>query len=448
MFEGSKGSYTELSQFFYIYTCKKIYGVFMRLFQLSFFLFILVGNIFGGELSMLKNGVSLITEKRDYTKTLSITVMIKGGMFRENSSNYGIGDLFTSVWLKSNSILKNIEFLGGSIDASSSYDYTEVGISIVSEFANKILTDIDIFFNRPEFSEKVFDIEKNIQLNKIKNLRDNANSVAAIGFNRSTYGDFVYSQETLGNKETVSSLNLDDMKKYYSDIMKGEDIIVSIAGNYDENILKEIIKIFEKIPYGKSNFNIDCEKSVIKDDKYVSEDYDRIKQAKLYIAYTAPSAGSKDYLAIKLLSDILGGGMSSKYFNILRKEKGYAYSVGSYYPSRICSSRFVAYIGLQYSNVGDAIETIDGINKNIKNYLTEDDIKFNKNYILGKILSEAQTNSKISWYNAFFTNLGLGAGYLSKYIEGIKGLSMDDLVRVSEIFHKPKTIYVLKPSNE
>ncbi|MCA1933557.1 MAG: insulinase family protein [Calditerrivibrio sp.] len=420
----------------------------MRLFQLFFFLLILAGNIFAGELVMLKNGVSLITEKRDYTKTLSITVMIKGGMFRESSMNYGIGDLFASVWLKSNNILKNIEFLGGSVGASSSYDYTEVGVSIISEFADRMLVDLDRFFNNPEFSQKVFDVEKNIQLNRIKNLKDNANSVAAKGFNMATYGDFVYSQETMGTKETVSSLTLDDIKRYYSDIMKGEDFIVSIAGNYNDSILKEIVKIFEKIPAGKSHFNLDCEKSIIKDDKYVLEDYDRIKQAKLYIAYTAPSAGSRDYLAIKLLSDILGGGMSSKYFNILRKEKGYAYSVGSYYPSRICNSRFVAYIGLQYSNVKDAIETIDGINKNIKNYITEDDIKYNKNYILGKILSEAQTNSKISWYNAFFTNLGLGAGYLSKYIEGIKGLSMDDLVRVSEIFHNPKTIYVLKPSNE
>jgi len=95
---------------------------------------------------MLKNGVQFITEKRDYTRTLSVTVMIKGGMFRENSQNNGIGELFSDVWLKSNKILENMEYYGGHIDTGISYDYGEVNISVVTDFAGKVLDDIDIFF--------------------------------------------------------------------------------------------------------------------------------------------------------------------------------------------------------------------------------------------------------------------------------------------------------------
>jgi len=220
------------------------------------------------------------------------------------------------------------------------------------------------------------------------------------------------------------------------------------AGNYDNRTLERLIEIFEKIPDKKEKFQINCDGSTLKVDSFVEEEYDRIKQAKLFIGYAAPSANNNDYLAIKLLSDIFGGGMSSKYFNVLRKEKGYAYAVGSYYPSRICSSRFVAYIGLQYTNVKDAVATMDDMNKRIKDYVTEDDIKYTKNYTVGKILSEAQTNNKVAWYNAFFTTLELGAGYFDKYIEGIKGITMDDLIRVSDIFYKPKTIYILKPKSD
>lgn len=410
-----------------------------------FIFFFLFTNIYAGELKMLKNGVVLLTEKRSYTNTVAVSVFIKGGVFRENKENIGLGELFNAVWLKSNPILEKMEYYGGVINTSVTYDYGEINLAIISEFSNNIVDDFRNFILNPVFNEKVFQIEKNLQLNRIKSLRDNANSVASDGFNKATYGDFPYGYNMLGTTESVSKLTLSHIKSYYEEILNANDIILSIAGNYSDDFLDKLIDIFQHIPKWESKYKISCEGSEISKDIFVEEEYDRIKQAKLFLSYTAPSAASEDYLSIKLLSDILGGGMSSKYFNILRKEKGYAYAVGSYYSSKLCNSRFVAYIGLQYENVKDAMETIENINKNLGSYITEDDVVANKNYILGKVLSEAQTNSKVAWYNAFFYNLGLGEGYLNKYIEGIKVLSFDDVLKASEIFNKPKAVYVLKP---
>jgi len=54
------------------------------------------------------------------------------------------------VWLKSNKILENMEYYGGHVDTGISYDYSEVNISVVTDFAGKVLDDIDIFFNNPQ----------------------------------------------------------------------------------------------------------------------------------------------------------------------------------------------------------------------------------------------------------------------------------------------------------
>jgi predicted Zn-dependent peptidase len=416
---------------------------------LLFLIFIFIfSNIYAGEQKMLKNGITLIKEKRDYTNTVAVTVFIKGGVFRENRDNNGVGDLFNVVWLKSNTILEKMEFYGGLINSSVAHDYGEINFSIITEFSENILEDFENFILKPKLDDKVFNIEKNIQLNRIKSIKDNANAYAGEGFNKATYGDFPYGMNMLGTIESVSKLTLDDLKRYYYEMLNANDIIVSIAGNYSDRFLERLIGIFEKIPQKEQSYKISCEGSEISKDIFIEEEYDRIKQAKLFLAYTAPSAASKDYLVLKLLSDIVGGGMSSKYFNILRKEKGYAYAVGSYYASKLCSSRFVSYIGLQYENVNDAIAAMEKINKSLKEYITEDDIVANKNYILGKILSEAQTNSKVAWYNAFFYNLGLGSDYFSKYIDGIKSITYDDIIKVSELFNKPKTIYILKPRSK
>ncbi|MCX8084384.1 MAG: insulinase family protein [Calditerrivibrio sp.] len=413
-----------------------------------FLLTIFTINIYAGDIRMLNNGITLLTEKRDYTNTVSVTVFFKGGIFRENMSTLGVGTLFSTVWLKSNPILEKIEYYGGIINTSVTYDYGELNLSIISEFSNEIIPEFEQFLLSPIFDSKVFSIEKNIQINRIKSIKDNANAVAGEGFNKTTYGNFPYSLNMLGTIESVSSLTPENIKQYYSNIMNGNDIIVSIAGNYTDSFLEKLIAIFSKVPVKNSSYSIDCNGSAITENRFVEEGYDRIKQAKLFLSYTAPSASDKNYLPIKLLSDILGGGMSSKYFNILRKEKGYAYSVGSYYSSRICNSRFVAYIGLQYENANDALEIMEKINLNIDKYISEEDILANKNYILGKILSEAQTNSKVAWYNAFFYSLGLGKDYFNKYIEGIKQITKEDLLKASEIFKKPKAVYILKPNSK
>ena len=151
-------------------------------------------------------------------------------------------------------------------------------------------------------------------------------------------------------------------------------------------------------------------------------------------------------MCIRDRSEIMGGGMSSYYFNILRQEKGYAYAVGAFYPSRICSSRFVSFIGLDYSNVKNAIDDIKDINKNATKMISDDDVEKAKNYMLGRILTESQSTQKRSWYAAFFENLGLGYDYFDQYIENLKKVSLKDVKKASEnLFNKPTTTFVLKP---
>lgn len=136
--------------------------------------------------------------------------------------------------------------------------------------------------------------------------------------------------------------------------------------------------------------------------------------------------------------------MSSRYFNVLRKDKGYAYSVGTAYPSRICAARFIAHIGLAEENIPDALETIEKLNKEFINDLGEKELEAVKNYMLGRILIDSQTNSKQAWYACFFENAGLGSEYFGNYIDVLKGISLKDIKRAAKIFDAPKTVYILK----
>lgn len=401
--------------------------------------------IYAGEKDMLNNKAVFIENKLPESEVIALTVFFKGGLFAEDRANNGIGTLFSDVWLKSSDLMSKIEFYGGNVDAGVASDYFEFEISMVKDDFNEILPLLNELVKNPAFDAEIFKREKALLVNEIKSMKDSPSKVAMKKFGELTYGSFSYGLSNIGSEESVSSLTVSDLKKYFSETFAGKKAIVSLSGNYGAEIKSKIQEIFNSLPEGEEA-EISCKGSGISENIYEEEVYPRIKQAKLYMAYEAPTAASDSYLATKVLSEILGGGMSSYYFNILRQEKGYAYAVGSYYPSRICASRYVSFIGLDYKNVKDAIDDMTNINKKSTEMITAEDVENAKNYILGKILKESQSTQKNSWYAAFFQNLGLGHNYFDEYIENLRGISLDDVRSASgDLFNGKTTTFVLKP---
>lgn len=392
---------------------------------------------------VLANGVKFIEITRDYTQTLSIVLFVRGGTVRETPQDNGVGSLFASSWVKSSELLKKTEFYGGGVHSDVGSDFFETTFSIPAEYFDKLIGPYGEMIKHPVIDKKIFEQDKVLQKEGIKATHDSPDARAFRDFMAATYAGHPYGLSSEGTIESVEGLKEGDLKKYASDILQGSNITVAVAGKYTQKQLEQIKEIFASLPAGRP-FKASCGGSGITEDKKVVETDKELEQSKLFVGYAAPAADSKEYPAIKVIADILGGGMSSRYFDVLRKQKGYAYSVGAAYPSRICSSRFIAHIGLDEKNIDDALATIVRINKDFVDNLSQNELDAVKNYMLGRILIDSQTNSKQAWYACFFENAGLGSGYFSNYINVLRSVTVDDVKKAAEIFKKPKTVYILK----
>ncbi|PLX67961.1 MAG: hypothetical protein C0603_07560 [Denitrovibrio sp.] len=404
---------------------------------------LLATSAFAGGKSVLDNGVNFIEIKRDYTETLSVVFFVRGGTVRETPENNGVGSLFSSVWVKSSDLLKQIEFYGGGVYASVGSDFMETTLAIPSEYFDKLIDSYAEMLKNPKIDKKIFEQDRKLQKEGIKASEDSPDSKAFKNFMAATYEKHPYGLNSEGTLESVEKFTVKDMENYAKEILQGANITVAVAGKYTDKQLAKLKSIFGSLPAGKP-FKAVCEASAITKDKEIIDLDDDLQQAKLFVGYTAPAASEADYPALKVIADILGGGMSSRYFNVLRKDKGYAYSVGTAYPSRICAARFIAHIGLDEKNIPDALETIEKLNKEFINDLDEKELEAVKNYMLGRILIDSQTNSKQAWYACFFQNSGLGSEYFGNYIDVLKGITLSDIKRAAKIFDASKTVYIIK----
>lgn len=406
-------------------------------------LFLISLSASAGDTMTLENGVTFTVIERPYTETVSVSVFIKGGLFRENKTNNGVGALTAAVWVKGSEMLREMEFYGGSIGAGQGTDSFEIAFSSTAEYLEKAIALFRPFLHSPEFREDVFEREKAIQLEEIKAIQDDPSSLSFRNFMKLSYEGTPYALTIEGETEGVEKLTLDDIRKFYPVLLQGKSTIVTVAGRVTPKQAEKLKEIFADLPAG-AEFRTDCTYPEQKEEIYREDRDPRTQQAKLYVGYEAPEAADPMYAAVKVMADILGGGMSSRYFAEMRKNRGYAYSVGAFYPSRLCKSRFVGHIGLEYANVPEAVKTMEEINKSFLASLTDEELTKVKNYMLGRLLIETETNSKQAWYASFFQNAGLGSGYLTKYIEDIKAVDKDALGKAAEIFSKPKTVYVLR----
>lgn len=407
--------------------------------------------IFMAEKDKMKNdnGAVLITKERDFTKTVTIQLMVKGGLFNENKENNGIGTLFSKVWLKSNKILETVEYYGGSISTKVSPFALEIRLSVPSDKINNVYADFNDFITKPLFDEEIFNREKKQHIDELITSLDNPNLIAQNGFMALAFEGTPYAMPLEGEEKSVKNITYDDIKAYYKNNIKSSYIVAVIVGNYSKQLQDDLNNTLSQLEKG-SPYVYDCSHSVIEKDKRVEVVDNRIKQAKLYIGYTAPAANQENYEELKVLTDILGGGMSSRYFTEIRKNSSYAYAVGAGYPSRYCSSRFFVSMGLDYENIDEAVKKVEEINLNLDKTITEKEIEKAKKSMASSALMENQSNSSLAWTMAFYETVGLGADYYNKLVDLVqqKHINKESLLKAAEIFKGNKVIYVLKPATE
>ena len=83
-------------------------------------------------------------------------------------------------------------------------------------------------------------------------------------------------------------------------------------------------------------------------------------QAQVLVAYLGPSSTDADYAAVRVLTAVLGGGMSSRLFIELRERRGLAYSVSALSSYRTGPGYLLTYLGTAPANATTAVSGVLG----------------------------------------------------------------------------------------
>ncbi len=397
------------------------------------------------KVKQFQNNVRFVYEKIPHVRTISLGVWFDNGSIHEEESESGISHFIEHMMFKGTKnrsqkeIAEVIDNVGGIQNAFTSKEFTCYYIRALDNYFDLCIDVLaDMVFNS-KFDEEEIEKERKVIIEEIKMYEDLPDDLVAEKFNENVYKGYSYSRPILGTEQSLSNIDRNKFMEYLNNRYCGENIVISLAGNFDEEeVLNTVEKYFGTKSIGKNDKKI-VEKPVFT-QKIIKTQKD-IEQAHLIIGYEGVDFFSNQSLDLNIFSSIFGGTMSSTLNQIIREQYGYAYSIYSTNVSSKNTGIFSVYAGLSKENINHVIEIVDNEFKNyVDNSISKERLKNAKEQFKSQFLMSLENT------NNCMTRNGRNLVAKNKVYTDADIIKKIDKVSVDSIHEVISKVYTNKPA--
>lgn len=327
------------------------------------------------------NGLKLALCPMEHTRSIAIGVFVGVGAANETKERSGIAHFTEHMLFKGTEkrtafdIANEMESLGVMINAFTARHMTCYYTMSTDEHTEHCMDVLsDILFNSKLADEEI-DRERKVILEEISRDEDDPEDVCNEGLASVFYGDNFMGRPILGSRENVQNFSSNDVRAFMSDFYVPNNTVISIAGNFEiERIIALVDQFFaSKFTEEKDIGELD---KISTNSAYFNKTKD-IEQANISFAFPSYTFNNPKRDAVSLISNVFGGGMSSRLFQNVREKNGLAYDVYSIVSANVNVGAFSIYLGTNPKNASKATYAVKEEIDKLKKYGITD-AEFNK----------------------------------------------------------------------
>jgi predicted Zn-dependent peptidase len=347
------------------------------------------------ERKTLDNGVRILSEKMDGVRSASIGIWVLNGTRNEPKSLNGISHFIEHMVFKGTNsrsaaeIAETMDKIGGQVNAFTTKECTCFYARVLDTHLSTVTeTLFDMVFSS-RFDENDVSTEKGVILEEIGMYNDSPEDVVSEILSREVYAKTSLSMPILGTKRTLDNINGDIMRDYLTGNYLPEEIVVALSGSFTAENLSFIEKLFSAIAPAKRDApkrGFYTPATVVKKKK--------AEQNHIILAFEGITVSSPERYTFAILSNILGGGMSSRLFQKVREERGLCYSIYSFMSANIDTGLFGVYTATGKDSEREALELIRSEIERMKSDgITESELERAREQCKANILLSLESSS-------------------------------------------------------
>ncbi|MGQ9848121.1 MAG: M16 family metallopeptidase [Bacteroidales bacterium] len=275
----------------------------------------------------LKNGLKVILHQDKNTPLAVVNILYKVGSRNEHPNKTGFAHLFEHLMFSGSANAPNydtiVEQAGGENNAYTNTDITNYYINLpAANIETALWLEADRMFQL-NINKTSLETQIKVVVEEFKQRYLNKPyGDSSLLLRPLIYTIHPYQWPTIGKDPThIEQITLEDVKEFYKTWYSPNNAILSIAGNFDQNEIKEYIeKWFGAIePSVLPVLSLPTEPD--KTNRTFLQVEREIPASALYMAFLMSDRLHPHYYAYDMISDILGNGRSSRLYQTLVKEK-------------------------------------------------------------------------------------------------------------------------------
>lgn len=393
----------------------------------------------------LDNGLRVITAPMRDSLAATVLILVEAGSKYETREINGISHFLEHMCFKGTAkrpkaidIASELDGIGAFYNAFTSTEYTGYYAKTEPRHMDKILDVVsDIYLNQIFETEEI-NKERGVIIEEINMYEDLPHKQVQENFTSLLYGDQPAGWNIVGKKEVIQKLIREDFLKYRNEHYLAQSTIVVVAGKFnEEKVIEDIKNIFGGIRKGAKNQKVKVAES--QDKPIVSLKYKKTEQTHLVLGVRAFDVFDPRRYPLEVMTDILGGGMSSRLFQKVREELGAAYYIGADADLYTDHGYLAASAGVDNKRVEEVIEAILGEFNIMSSSIKKEELERAKEHLVGNMMLSLETSSSMaSFYGGqeVLKEVIITPEELAKKIRAVK---MDEIIAVAkDIFQNKK----------
>ena len=320
--------------------------------------------------------------------------------------------------------------IGGEFNAFTGKEYTAYYVKCAAEHRDVALDVLVDMLRNAKFDSEEIEREKGVIVEEMNMYFDTPRDYIGGVYEELLYGDQPLGWDIIGRKETVRNATRDTFMSYLDRWYHPSRIVLGVGGNIGEGLDERVRELLGDLapqetpepeavkPYENGRVKVFTKQS---------------DQAHVILGVPSYPLIHPDRYPLQVLSNVLGGGMSSRLFTEVRERRGLAYYVFGLNHSYTDTGSLYAQAGVDIKRIDEAVTTILGELRSIAaDAVPADELEKAKSFSKGRFVLQLESPQGLILFGLRREVLEGRVPDLSEVLDGVSAVTAEDVQRVAQ----------------
>jgi len=404
----------------------------------------------------LPNGMKVYLLENHELPLVRGTALVRTGNLFDPADKVGLATVTGEVIRSGGTAAKTgdqideqLENIAASVESSIDESFGRITFSTLKERTDEVLGVFHDVITSPAFRDNKIELVKSQLRSGILRRNDDAP-----GISQREFTDLVYGPKTPYGWQmeyaTLDNIKRDDIANFYKRYYFPSNIILAVQGDFSTAEMKAKIQSL----FGSWNYSqppVPAFPKVQSDPKpgvYLATKTD-VTQTNFTLGQLGGTLKDKDYPALEVMGDILGGGFQSRLFQRIRTQLGYAYGVSAAWGAGFDHPGLFEIAGSTKS--ASTVDTLREIDKEVQRIrtteVTAEELESAKQTVINGFVFNFDTPAKTLNRLLTYRYYGYPDDFIFQYQKAVSNVTRADILRVAREYIDPAKFVIVAAGN-